>query len=601
MKPAQSSAWRDRWLTAHFSVLPLLSLLSLLLLTSFVLWPGMDGPLVHDDHRNLAPFFVEQPDYRAAVLENDAGPLGRVITMASFALNRLIDSQMAVKKLKISNLFLHLLNGLLVYLLISRLLLTRCEEVSVATISLAATAIWLLNPVNTETVFYIIQRATLLATTFMLMACLVYIRIRTANDDKSLVTSPGMLICLLCWLCALFSKENAILLPLVLLLIEFYLLNDLQIATIKKLSIYVALPFLIIVFLLLQNTGYLDYSGLSFSLIERLSTQPLVVLSYIRESLLPLGIETGLFRDDFVVRQGPWNLPTFTTLVLFVGLLVYGVRNLRTKPALVSFAILFFFCGHLLESTIFPLEIYYRHRNYFPSIGLCLVAVLIFHGFSGRPLKAVLQGIILFVYCLFLGHASYSQARIWSSYDAILLNSYERHPGSVRLSLELTGRLLRQGDVDTALKINGAIINAHPIKGLPAKIQRFYIYCEQARQVSDGEYEILNRDLNLYHPHLISNALGLFIESYSDRRCENVDLQKIVSAFKDWSDASREAGTHSLQQLWSLDYYINEMLVLQGREEEASARLADLAARGSAGAVFLLQKDSRSDKDKHKN
>ena len=43
----------------------------------------------------------------------------------------------------------------------------------------------------------------------------------------------------------------------------------------------------------------------------------------------------------------------------------------RANPVLkpVAFGIAFFLGGHLLESTVLPLELYYEHRNYLPSFG----------------------------------------------------------------------------------------------------------------------------------------------------------------------------------------------------------------------------------------
>ena len=42
---------------------------------------------------------------------------------------------------------------------------------------------------------------------------------------------------------------------------------------------------------------------------------------------------------------------------------------------LIGYGILFFLAGHALESSIFPLEIYFEHRNYLPAVGLALALV----------------------------------------------------------------------------------------------------------------------------------------------------------------------------------------------------------------------------------
>ena len=57
-----------------------------------------------------------------------------------------------------------------------------------------------------------------------------------------------------------------------------------------------------------------------------------------------------------------------------------------------AFAVLFFLAGHILESSIFPLELIFEHRNYLPSFGpwfaLGVSGLLLANHFRhGRSLK----------------------------------------------------------------------------------------------------------------------------------------------------------------------------------------------------------------------
>ena len=43
-----------------------------------------------------------------------------------------------------------------------------------------------------------------------------------------------------------------------------------------------------------------------------------------------------------------------------------------------AFGIAWFLVGHSIESTVFSLELYFEHRNYFPGVGLFLLAGVLF-------------------------------------------------------------------------------------------------------------------------------------------------------------------------------------------------------------------------------
>jgi hypothetical protein len=69
-------------------------------------------------------------------------------------------------------------------------------------------------------------------------------------------------------------------------------------------------------------------------------------------------------------------LTPWTTLPALLGLtgLVWLIWRLRNRTALVAFGIAWFLIGHVLESTVLPLEIAHEHRNYLPLFGIALIA-----------------------------------------------------------------------------------------------------------------------------------------------------------------------------------------------------------------------------------
>ncbi len=204
--------------------LPWLGLAVVLAATALAYWPGTHGGFMFDDYPNI----VENPALkihrltpgammRAALSMPSVGTLDRPIAMASFALNDYFNGMYA-RPMKIVNLAIHLLNGVLVFLLL-RLLLreyARLKDgalllprrrftgrsdgprrdhmqadashrggdrrsyplsitVSENMTALAVAAAWLLAPINLTAVLYTVQRMTSLAATFTLLALIVFI------------------------------------------------------------------------------------------------------------------------------------------------------------------------------------------------------------------------------------------------------------------------------------------------------------------------------------------------------------------------------------------------------------------------------------------
>ena len=68
----------------------------------------------------------------------------------------------------------------------------------------------------------------------------------------------------------------------------------------------------------------------------------------------------------------PWTtLPALASIPALLRLALV----VRKKQPLVSLGVLWFFTGHLLESTILPLEIAHEHRNYLPLLGIIIAMI----------------------------------------------------------------------------------------------------------------------------------------------------------------------------------------------------------------------------------
>lgn len=436
-------------------------LLCLLAVTLACYLPGLAGHFIFDDGANIGnnPHLqIDRLDAASlwqAASSGSAGPLKRPISMASFAVNHYftgLDSYY----FKLANLGIHLLNGALVFLL-ARLLLGlhlrlrgAADDNMVAWVALAVAALWLLHPFNLTGVLYVVQRMTSLSALFTLAGLILYLHGRKSLLDgrnRSGFAAIMAAIFVFTPLAAL-SKENGVLLPLFMLVIEATLLRwsapdrNARRMLMALLGLTLALPLLFGLFYVLGKPGPMlagGYAWRDFSLVERLMTEARVLWFYLHMIVLPSMGEMGLHHDDIPISRSllsPW-----TTLPAIVGLLLLaaGAFVLRNKQPLLTFGIAFFFAGHAMESTIIPLELAFEHRNYLPMFGILLpLAYYALDEKSHASSVRVRRIAFLLLLALFAGLTA-SRAQQWGNTLQMRMLEAERHPRSVRAHTDLAG------------------------------------------------------------------------------------------------------------------------------------------------------------------
>lgn len=435
------------------------TLFCILALTVACYLPGLTGHFIFDDGANIRinPFLkidrLDFPTLWQAASSGGASPLSRPISMASFAVNHYFFG-MSPYYFKAVNLAIHLINGMLVFIL-SRLLLNlhlRLREAenekAAAWVAIAVAAIWLLHPFNLTGVLYAVQRMTSLAALFTLagLALYLYGRKNLLNGGRSgfiaIIAAIGVFTPL-----AALCKESGALLPLLIFVTEATLLRwsapdrsvRRMLAAASGLS--VAVPLLFVLFYVSNNPDLIlgGYQWRDFTMAERLMTEARVLWFYLHMIVLPNMSEMGLHHDDILVSRSllsPW-----TTLPAIAGILLLaaGAFVLRNKQPLLAFGVAFFFVGHAMESTIIPLELAFEHRNYLPMLGILLP--LAYYALDPRlhlSSVRVRRAAFLLLVILFAGLTA-SRARQWGDTLQMRMLEVERHPRSVRAHTDLAG------------------------------------------------------------------------------------------------------------------------------------------------------------------
>jgi len=244
--------------------------------------------------------------------------------------------------------------------------------------AVVAASIFAVHPLNSQAVIYIVQRASLLAALFYVLAILAYLKTRLATSGAQ--RTKWFVTCAGAGMCAFMSKENSATLPLAILLVEliFFQISRKKFAVVGSLFLLVQI-ITVATYLYVQTAGSLSLEALDLETRGTLATsrsgyfamQTQVLWHYIRL----FGIPLGLHLEYEPPLASSWG-DALVVLAAIAHSIVIGAALFfaRKKPVL-AFGVLFYYTAHLVESSVIPIpDVAFEHRTYLPNIGLCIVA-----------------------------------------------------------------------------------------------------------------------------------------------------------------------------------------------------------------------------------
>lgn len=419
--------------------------------TAIAYLPGLHGPFLFDDTTSitdnpalhLAGFRL--PDLMRAAFSSHAGLLYRPVSMLTFALDYTLFGN-ASFSFKLTNVCIHLINALLLLWLTFRLLWL-CKRryqfpwtgQAISWAAVITAAAWALHPLNLTAVLYVVQRMTSLAALFTLAGMLAYVYGR----ERQLAGKTGWP---LVWLLTPFfgvlgvlSKEDAALLPLYLLVIEWLVFGfrnaggNRSNTTVVYYLAGLVLPGLIGGAYLIHQHFWTGFAGRPFTLGERVLTEFRVVLLYIKWTFIPDIRELALYHDDIALSTGLLHpVSTLLSLLALCGLLALAIWQRKSRP-LLSLGILWFFAGQMMESTVLPLLLAFEHRNYLPDYGLLLAffSLLLLPTAAGeRLLRPSLRWTVAALTLPVLFSATFVRAGEWGNFLSFAYYESHHHPHS---------------------------------------------------------------------------------------------------------------------------------------------------------------------------
>lgn len=316
----------------------------------------------------------------------------------------------------VASLCWHLVNVCLVYQFLKMLLSNSNVNIksNIKFVAFFTALLWGIHPVNVESVAWVSASKVLIYTFFYLLALLSYLRYLQNRQNIY------FLLTLIFFICSFLGKEQAVTLPLCLLLVDYFVGRDFcnKELWLEKVS-FISLSLLggVITILSQGNGG----EELVYSLNYRVLFASYTLFEYLVKSFLPINLS---YLYPFPILPGeviPIRL-CFYPIIVLIGL---GMLLVYRKNKIISFSILFLIIHvavalHLISISRFAIVA--DRYLYLGCLGIsfltvCIVSYLI------RSLavnwKRWFVGCCFILYLIYFGVYCYSYTKTWENTDTL--------------------------------------------------------------------------------------------------------------------------------------------------------------------------------------
>lgn len=370
----------------------------------------------------------------------------RGVSMASFALNY-ARGGLDVTGYHVFNTAVHILSSVFAYFLLYALFLRAgARELWGRRIAFFSALIFAVHPVQTQAVTYIIQRMESLSSLFYILALLFFVSASNASTALKRLSLYSATVA--AYVLGFYSKESAITMPAVMLLIDIFFLSGKNFkGALSRIPLYAVLGVLLVYFLFvtmrpLGGLGPLvkapaasteagpngavpappyatqrnvqpvyegpsaGFSQTAITPKEYLYTEFNVLVYYVALLAVPVNqnldydfpVAKSLFKTPSVNAGTVLNLPVWppaVSLLLLISLIAAGVylffssRGATGAGLFVSFFIFWFFIILSPTSSFVPIiDVIYEHRLYLASLGPFAIFVIGADALFSRLLSA---------------------------------------------------------------------------------------------------------------------------------------------------------------------------------------------------------------------
>lgn len=416
----------------------------------------IENNLFIQDIKNIPLFFTDGTTFSTLPSNQSYRP----IVSASLAIDYWMGNGYNLFYFHFSTFILFLLQGILLFFFIIKLLNLSYQNEWNFYVALIAVSWYMLHPANAETVNYIIARSDIQSTFFVVLGFFLYLYSPFCKKTY-LFLLP---VCI-----GVLAKPPAVMFaPIfffyVLLFEQKMSLSDCfkketfkQLISVIKKSIPIFVVCLVMYFIVDQLTPETWIPG-GTSAFHYIITQPYVIVHYFTTFFLPLDLSAD---TDWSALDSIWHIQFFIGTAFLFSLIYIAFRfSNHEKLRPITFGIIWFFLA-LVPTSVIPLsEVLNDHRIYFPYVGLIIsvcwtIALVMMHyknrfftSFSGKT------GMITIICILLLSYAygTYQRNIVWKTEDSLWYDVTIKSPKNGRGLMNYGVSKMGQGDYTEAEK-----------------------------------------------------------------------------------------------------------------------------------------------------
>ncbi|MBI3501064.1 MAG: tetratricopeptide repeat protein [Bacteroidetes bacterium] len=244
------------------------------------------------------------------------------LTMLSLAIDYKFD-KLNPYHYHLNNVLIHILNVILLFVFTEKFISgynfrhTSGNELSPFNIALIVSALWAIHPMRVESVTWVAERKDVLYVFFFFLSLIFYLR---WLDSKKI---SAAVFCFLFFICSCLSKGMGVVLPVVLVLIDWFYgetktIKEFSRSVITKAHFFVAAIVFGFVAFKIQSQGAIAAME-TFTLFQRLTFACYGFIMYIWKFFLPLNL-SAFYPYPFTDAQG--NIPAIYYASPFIVLVI---------------------------------------------------------------------------------------------------------------------------------------------------------------------------------------------------------------------------------------------------------------------------------------
>ena len=344
------------------------------------------------------------------------------ITILSLAIDYKL-SGFSAKAFHFTNILFHLFNTALVFWFI--FLLSEKKLMVAAIVAI----LFGIHPMHVESVTWIAERKDVLYVFFFMLSLIVYLKYTEQQGTRKIMLYAAVLVL---FLLSILSKAMAIVLPFVLLLIDYYRGRKFD-----KITILEKLPFLALTVLFgllavnIQSHGAIAHFEV-FSLFQRICFASYGIVNYIYKVFVPLNLSCFYPYPHLVDNHMPYIF--YVAPVIVIAL--FGVTIYYFKQNKVLFFGIFFFVvavAMVLQFVSVGKAVVADRYTYLSYIGIFFIIGMSYdwlqHKTDGNlNIYKKSAPVVLVAFFVFFFYQTYNRTQVWIDSDVLWTDAITKDP-----------------------------------------------------------------------------------------------------------------------------------------------------------------------------